>query len=82
MVTQAHSILLLLPRTNVANFDINITSSGVTGALLRQSAQVLITVVAQMAGWIAVQVMQVVDKPRSNTGSGGNGSNGCAFTLR
>ncbi len=67
-------------RTNVANFDINITSSGVTGVFIAAPGTGIDNS-SGLNGWLDCSASYAGSgQPGSNTGSGGNGSNGCAFT--
>ena len=68
-------------RTGVANFDINITSAGITGLWIAAPG----TAIDSASGinkWLeAGTTYGGSGVPGSDTGNGGNGSNGCAFTT-
>ena len=67
-------------RTNVANFDINITSGGVAGVFIAAPGTGIDNS-SGLNGWLDCSASYAGSgQPGSNTGSGGNGSNGCAFT--
>ena len=68
-------------RTGVANFDINITSSGITGLWIAAPGTAIDST-SNINGWLdASTTYNGSGVPGENTGSGGNGSNGCAFTT-
>ena len=67
-------------RTTMANFDINITSSGIAGLWIAAPGTGIDTA-SGLNGWVRADTTYAGSGvPGSNTGSGGNGSNGCAFT--
>jgi len=67
-------------RTTMANFDINITSSGIAGLWIAAPGTAIDSA-SGLNGWLdASTTYGGSGVPGSNTGSGGNGSNGCAFT--
>jgi len=68
-------------RTVVANFNINITSpSGVAGVWIAAPGTA-IGATSSINGWLDCGVQYAgAGIPGANTGSGGNGSNGCAST--
>jgi hypothetical protein len=68
-------------RTNVANFDINITSSGIAGLWIAAPGTGIDSS-SGLNGWLRADTAYAGSgQPGSNTGSGGNGSDGCAFTT-
>jgi len=67
-------------RTTMSNFDINITSSGIAGLWIAAPGTAIDSA-SGINGWLdASTTYGGSGVPGSNTGSGGNGSNGCAFT--
>ena len=67
-------------RQVVANFDINITSSGIAGLWIAAPGTAIDSA-SSLNGWLdASTTYGGSGVPGANTGSGGNGSNGCAFT--
>ena len=67
-------------RKVVANFDINITSSGIAGLWIAAPGT-SIDSASGLNGWLDASAQYAgAGVPGSNTGSGGNGSNGCAST--
>ena len=67
-------------RQTVANFDINITSSGITGLWIAAPGTD-IDDTSGLNGWLAADTAYAGSGiPGSDTGNGGNGSNGCAST--
>jgi len=67
-------------RTTMANFDINITSSGIAGLWIAAPGTGIDSA-SSLNGWLdASTTYGGSGVPGANTGSGGNGSNGCAFT--
>jgi len=67
-------------RTGVANFDINITSAGVTGVFIAAPGTGIDTS-SGLNGWLDCSASYAGSgQPGSDTGNSGNGSNGCAFT--
>ena len=68
-------------RRVVSNFDINITSAtGVSGVWIAAPGT-LIDSASTLNGWIDPSATYAgAGVPGANTGAGGNGSNGCAFT--
>ena len=67
-------------RTTMSNFDINITSSGIAGLWIAAPGTAIDSA-SGLNGWLdASTTYGGSGVPGSNTGSGGNGSNGCAFT--
>ena len=65
-------------RTVVANFDINIVSSGVAGVWIAAPGTTIDNT-SSLNGWLdCAAVYGGSGVPGANTGSGGNGSNGCA----
>jgi hypothetical protein len=67
-------------RTVVANFDINITSSGITGLWIAAPGTGIDSA-SGINGWLDSSITYGGSGvPGSDTGNGGNGSNGCAFT--
>jgi len=67
-------------RTTMANFDINITSSGIAGLWIAAPGTAIDSA-SSLNGWLdASTTYGGSGVPGANTGSGGNGSNGCAFT--
>lgn len=68
-------------RTGVANFDINITSAGITGLWIAAPGTA-IDAASGINKWLeAGTTYGGSGVPGSDTGNGGNGSNGCAFTT-
>jgi hypothetical protein len=66
-------------RQVVANFDINITSSGISGMWIAAPGTA-IDGASTLNGWLDCSVQYSgAGIPGANTSSGGNGSNGCAF---
>lgn len=69
-------------RTTVANFDINITSSSGISGLWIAAPGTAIDSASSINGWLDASTAYAGSGvPGANTGSGGNGSNGCAFTT-
>ena len=67
-------------RTTMSNFDINITSSSIAGLWIAAPGTGIDTA-SGLNGWIDSSITYGGSGvPGSNTGAGGNGSNGCAFT--
>lgn len=67
-------------RTSVANFSINITSSGVAGVWIAAPGTTIDNA-SSLNGWLDCSAQyNGAGVPGANTGSGGNGSNGCAST--
>ena len=67
-------------RVAVANFDISITSSGISGLWIAAPGTG-IDDASGLNGWIDSSItFGGSGIPGSDTGNGGNGSNGCAFT--
>jgi len=67
-------------RSNMANFDINITSSGIAGLWIAAPGTAIDSA-SGLNGWLRADTTYAGSGvPGSNTGSGGNGSDGCAFT--
>jgi len=67
-------------RSNMANFDINITSSGVAGLWIAAPGTAIDSA-SGLSGWLdASTTYGGSGVPGSDTGNGGNGSDGCAFT--
>ena len=67
-------------RVSVANFDINITSSGINGIWIAAPGTTIDNS-SSLNGWIDCSEQYAgVGVPGTNTGQGGNGSNGCALT--
>ena len=67
-------------RTTMSNFDINITSSGIAGLWIAAPGTGIDTA-SGLNGWLdASTTYGGSGVPGSDTGNGGNGSNGCAFT--
>ena len=67
-------------RTTASNFDINITSSGIAGLWIAAPGTAIDSA-STLNGWLdASTTYGGSGVPGANTGSGGNGSNGCAFT--
>ena len=67
-------------RTTMANFDINITSSGIAGLWIAAPGTD-IDDASGLNGWLDASITYGGSGvPGSDTGNGGNGSNGCAFT--
>ena len=68
-------------RTGVANFDINITSGSIAGLWIAAPGTA-IDDASGINGWLdAGSTYGGSGVPGSDTGNGGNGSNGCAFTT-
>ena len=69
-------------RQVVANFDINITSStGITGLWIAAPGTAIDSA-STLNGWLDSSVQYAgAGVPGADTGNGGNGSNGCAFTA-
>ena len=67
-------------RQVVANFDINITSSGIAGMWIAAPGTAIDSS-SGLNGWLDCTTQYAgAGVPGSNTGSGGNGSDGCALT--
>ncbi len=67
-------------RTTMANFDINITSSGIAGLWIAAPGTG-IDDASGLNGWVDASITYGGSGvPGSDTNNGGNGSNGCAFT--
>ena len=67
-------------RTGVANFDINITSSGISGLWIAAPGTTIDSS-STINGWLdASTTYNGSGVPGADVGGGGNGSNGCAFT--
>ena len=68
-------------RQTVANFDLNITSStGIAGCFIAAPGTTIDNT-SGLNGWLDTSVTYAgAGVPGSNTGNGGNGSDGCAFT--
>jgi len=67
-------------RTTMANFDINITSAGIAGLWIAAPGTG-IDDASGLNGWIDASITYGGSGvPGADTGNGGNGSNGCAFT--
>jgi len=67
-------------RTTMANFDINITSSGIAGLFIAAPGTGIDSA-SGLNGWLRADTTYGGSGvPGSNTGAGGNGSDGCAFT--
>ena len=67
-------------RKVVANFDINITSSGIAGLWIAAPGTAIDSA-SGLNGWLNASAQYAgAGVPGSNTGSGGNGSDGCAST--
>ena len=67
-------------RQVVASFDINITSSGIAGMWIAAPGTAIDSA-SGLNGWLDCTAQYAgAGVPGSNTGSGGNGSNGCANT--
>jgi len=67
-------------RTTMSNFDINITSSSIAGLWIAAPGTGIDTA-SGLNGWIDSSITYGGSGvPGSDTGNGGNGSNGCAFT--
>jgi len=67
-------------RAVVSNFDINITSTGIAGLWIAAPGTAIDSA-SGLNGWInASTTYNGSGVPGSNTGSGGNGSDGCAST--
>jgi len=68
-------------RTGVANFDINITSSGISGLWIAAPGTTIDSS-STINGWLdASTTYNGSGVPGADVGAGGNGSNGCAFTT-
>lgn len=68
-------------RTGVANFDINITSSGISGLWIAAPGTIIDSS-STINGWLdAATTYNGSGVPGADVGAGGNGSNGCAFTT-
>ena len=69
-------------RTNVANFDINVTSSSGISGLWIAAPGTSIDSTSGINGWLdASTTYNGSGVPGSDVGAGGNGSDGCAFTT-
>ena len=67
-------------RSNMANFDINITSSGISGLWIAAPGTAIDSA-SGLNGWLRADTTYGGSGvPGSDTGNGGNGSDGCAFT--
>ena len=67
-------------RTNVANFNINISSSGISGLWIAAPGTTIDST-SSLNGWLDTSAtFSGSGVPGSNVAAGGNGSNGCAFT--
>jgi len=67
-------------RTTMSNFDINITSSGIAGLWIAAPGTAIDSA-SGLNGWLdASTTYGGSGVPGSDTGNGGNGSDGCAFT--
>jgi hypothetical protein len=67
-------------RSNMANFDINITSSGIAGLWIAAPGTAIDSA-SGLNGWLRADTTYGGSGvPGSDTGNGGNGSDGCAFT--
>ena len=67
-------------RTTMANFDLSITSSGIAGLFIAAPGTGIDSA-SGLNGWLRADTTYGGSGvPGSNTGSGGNGSDGCAFT--
>src|SRR6056300_62921 len=67
-------------RSNMANFDINITSTGIAGLWIAAPGT-QIDDASGLNGWLDASAQYAgAGVPGSDTGNGGNGSNGCAST--
>jgi len=68
-------------RQVVSNFDISITSSSGISGLWIAAPGTLIDSTSGLNGWLDASIQYAgAGVPGSDTGNGGNGSNGCAFT--
>ena len=68
-------------RQVVANFDVNITSSTGISGLWIAAPGTAIDSASTLNGWIDASAQYAgAGVPGADTGNGGNGSNGCAFT--
>ena len=68
-------------RRSVANFELSITSSGISGGVFIAAPGTNIDSASGLNGWLrADQTYAGSGTPGSDTGNGGNGSDGCAFT--
>ncbi len=65
-------------RTNVASFDINITSAGITGLFIAAPGT-NIDATSGLNGWLRADTTYA-GAGTPGSGTGGNGSDGCAFT--
>ena len=65
-------------RTNVASFDINITSAGITGLFIAAPGT-NIDATSGLNGWLRADTVYA-GAGTPGSGTGGNGSDGCAFT--
>ena len=64
----------------MANFDINITSSGISGLWIAAPGTAIDSA-SGLNGWLRADTTYGGSGvPGSDTGNGGNGSDGCAFT--
>ena len=69
-------------RTNVANFDLNVTSSSGISGLWIAAPGTSIDSTSGINGWLdASTTYNGSGVPGSDVGAGGNGSDGCAFTT-
>ena len=69
-------------RTNVANFDLNVTSSSGISGLWIAAPGTSIDSTSGLNGWLdASTTYNGSGVPGSDVGAGGNGSDGCAFTT-
>jgi hypothetical protein len=67
-------------RTTMSNFDINITSTGIAGLWIAAPGTAIDSA-SGINGWLdASTTYGGSGVPGSDTGNGGNGSDGCAFT--
>jgi len=67
-------------RTTMSNFDINITSSGIAGLWIAAPGTAIDSA-SGLDGWLRADTTYGGSGvPGSDTGNGGNGSDGCAFT--
>jgi len=67
-------------RSNMANFDINITSTGIAGLWIAAPGTAIDSA-SGLNGWLRADTTYGGSGvPGSDTGNGGNGSDGCAFT--
>tara|TARA_R110000868_G_scaffold191767_1_gene436001 strand:- start:1540 stop:6504 length:4965 start_codon:yes stop_codon:yes gene_type:complete len=73
-------ITIAFRRSVVANFNINITSTGVSGVWIAAPGTTIDNT-STINGWLECGTQYGgAGVPGANTGSGGNGSNGCAVT--